>query len=248
MPKRKSIAHRKKLRRAELPEVEASIVRVLQEYDNVADRIAANPRGVSEDFVIGASASAPRGGGVADSEIARHVRGDLKSNGLAPTTDVEVAFDHVVTGLLRSMQNRGLVEAVTGLDTERVSFGAIWAGIPGEAEVGGLPVVYSKVWRLLKPRDGVTGSAGKVATNKPAKEARRERVGGDDLREPVCVAHIAKVLPRKRGGGRSDKLAERLSRMGARLAKLGGKWNIERADALRLLPAYKKWCTEHPSE
>ncbi len=66
-----------------------------------------------------------------------------------------------------------------------------------------------------------------------------------NLSEPVCVVKIAEDLPKGRDGGRSDKLAEKLRRRGARLQKLGGKWYVERDDAMRLLPAWRRWVEEH---
>lgn len=61
-----------------------------------------------------------------------------------------------------------------------------------------------------------------------------------EMREPVKVAEIARVLPPSKGGGRSDKVADRLRRLGARMTKAGGANYIEEAEAQRLLPAYRK--------
>ncbi|MGD8451953.1 MAG: hypothetical protein PVJ57_09065 [Phycisphaerae bacterium] len=69
-----------------------------------------------------------------------------------------------------------------------------------------------------------------------------------DLTHPVCVADIARNLPRQHGGGRSDKLGDKLRRMKARMQKLAGRWYVEREDAQRLLPAYRKWATRQTDE
>ena len=91
-------------------------------------------------------------------------------------------------------------------------------------------------WREFANTYPGTPRAVDKAQRKPA-DARAELV----LSDPVCVAEIAKHLPARRGGGRSDKLADKLRRQGARLQKLAGKWHVERADALRLLSAWRKW-------
>lgn len=59
------------------------------------------------------------------------------------------------------------------------------------------------------------------------------------------VSEIAKVIPKSRGGGRSDNVAGRLRRKGAKAAIMAGAWHVERADAYRFLPAFKRHEESH---
>ncbi len=76
---------------------------------------------------------------------------------------------------------------------------------------------------------------------------RYQRPGQNDLPipkgliHPIKVADISRNVPKNKGGGRSDKIADRLERHKARMQKRARFWYVEREDLERIIPAAKKW-------
>ncbi len=60
------------------------------------------------------------------------------------------------------------------------------------------------------------------------------------LADPVSVVWVANQIPASRGGGRSDKLLEKMRRRNYKIVMIAGKSHCERKDAIAMFPRFKK--------